>query len=185
MARLEFYIYEMVEGHLLRMIEESKLLRKVLGATNSTFIALVPKGQDPSSFEEFRPILLCNLVYKIISKIIANRLKGILSRVILDEQFGFLYNRQIHDVVGTAHEGMYTIKTKKIPTIVIKSDLAKSYDKVNWIYLRLVTTSNGYEFIDCLLDNEMFVINFFCCADKCVGSHSWIACRSRARHPSV
>jgi hypothetical protein len=99
----------MVEGDLLRMIEESKLLRKVLGAINSTFIALVPKGQDPSSFEEFTPIFLCNLVYKIISKILANRLKGILSSVILEEQLGFLYNRKIHNVVGTAQEGMHTM----------------------------------------------------------------------------
>jgi hypothetical protein len=101
-----------------------------LGALNSTFITLIHKKNEPNSFEEIRPISPCNLIYKLISKILANGLKGMLSKVILEEQFGFLFNRQIHDVVGTAQEGLHTIKSDKFPKVVMKIDLAKVYDKV-------------------------------------------------------
>jgi hypothetical protein len=113
---VEFYLgfYDLLEVELLRVIEESRLYRKVLGALNSTFIALIPKKSDPNSFEDFQPISLCNLIYKFIVKVIANRLKGMLSSFISQEQFGFLFNRQIHDVVGTTQEGLHTIKQGKI-----------------------------------------------------------------------
>ena len=72
----------MLEEELLRVAKESKISRKVLGALNSTFICLIPKENEPSFFEELRPISVCNLTYKLISKIIANILNGILSSII-------------------------------------------------------------------------------------------------------
>jgi hypothetical protein len=77
---------------------------------NSTFIALIPKKNDPITFEYFIPISLCNLIYKLVSKIIKNRMKQALSKAISEEQFGFLFNRKIHDAVGTAQEGLHSIK---------------------------------------------------------------------------
>jgi hypothetical protein len=67
----------------------------------------------------------------VIAKIIANKIKGVLSTFILEEQFRFLFNRQILEAIGSTHEGLHTIKLKKIPTTVMKLDLAKAYDKVN------------------------------------------------------
>jgi len=77
---IEFYIgfFDLVGDDLWKLVEESKSSGKVLGAINSTFIDLIPKIKEPSSFGNFRPISLCNLGYKLISKIIANRLKGIM-----------------------------------------------------------------------------------------------------------
>lgn len=89
----------MLEGGLLKLIEKYKKSRKVLGALNSTFISL---GWDPSSLEDFRNVSLCNLVYKLISKIISNKLIGILFGTISSEQFGFLFKRKIQDGVGIA-----------------------------------------------------------------------------------
>ena len=75
----------LVKEDLLKVVQESQRAGKVLGALNSTFLALIPKKQNPSSFEEFRPISCCNEVYKIITKIIAQRLKPILSNIITKE----------------------------------------------------------------------------------------------------
>jgi hypothetical protein len=83
------------------MVEESRLKGNISGGLNSTFIALVPKVNKPLTFGDYRPISLCNLCYKIISKIIANRIKPILSRSLSEEQLGFLQGRQIQDAIGT------------------------------------------------------------------------------------
>jgi hypothetical protein len=77
------------------------------------------------------PIYLCNLVYKLITKMIPNMLKGILSDVTSEEQFGFLYNRKIHDAMGKSQKGMHTIKYHKLISIVMKLYHAKAHDKVN------------------------------------------------------
>jgi hypothetical protein len=74
---VEFFLafFDIVGNELLEVVEELRMLGKVSGAMNATFIALIPKSDKPDSFGGFRPISLCNLVYKIISKIIATRLK--------------------------------------------------------------------------------------------------------------
>jgi len=89
---IEFYLafYDLLAHDLLQVVEECQTTGKLYNAINSTFIALIPKSDSPSSFNEFRPISLCNCLYKIISKIIANRIRPILSHHILPEQFAFL-----------------------------------------------------------------------------------------------
>ena len=98
---------------------------------NSTFVALIPKCDKPDSFARFRPISLCNLVYKIISKIIAVRLKNGLSKGMSDEQFGFLENRQITDAIAVAQEVLHSVKIKGKKALVLKLDLIKAYDRVD------------------------------------------------------
>ena len=84
------------------VIEDSRSSGWIPASFNSTFIALIPKSDNPLTLNDFRPISLCNCVYKIISKVIAMRLKPILSDQITDEQFGFLEGRQIHEAIGVA-----------------------------------------------------------------------------------
>jgi len=88
-------------------------LEKVLGALNVTSIASIPKKNDSRALDDYRPISLCNSLYKFITKILANKLKIIFLGFISKKQFGFLYNRQSHDVVGITQEGLHSIKEKK------------------------------------------------------------------------
>jgi hypothetical protein len=89
---IEFYLgfYDLLGSDILKVVEESRINGHIHEPLNSTFIALIPKTDNPSSFDDFRPISLCNCLYKIISKVISRRLKEILSRNISSEQFGFL-----------------------------------------------------------------------------------------------
>jgi hypothetical protein len=92
---------------------------------------LIPKSNLPRQFKDFCPISLCNLCYKIISKIIARRLRPFLSRALSEEQLGFLKGRQILDAVGVAQECIHSIKTKKLKAILLKLDLKKTFDFIN------------------------------------------------------
>jgi hypothetical protein len=136
---VKFFIhfFDLVGDDLLEAVEDSRRRGEVIRSLNSTFLALIPKVNKPSSFGDFRPIALCNLCYKLIAKIIANRIKPILSRTLSGEKLGFLKGRQILDAIGTAHECLHNIKLKKLKALILKLDLKKAYDCINWDFLRL------------------------------------------------
>ena len=100
----EFFLgfFDFFSEELLSVVEESRKAGFIHGPLNTTFIALIPKVDKPANFEDYRPISLCNCLYKIISKVIAKRLKSVLSQHISSEQFGFLEGRQIHEAIGVA-----------------------------------------------------------------------------------
>jgi hypothetical protein len=125
---VEFYLhfFDLVGLDLLELVEDTRLKGKVVGALNSTFLTLIPKAANPTTFDDYRPIALCNLCYKLISKIIASRLKPFLSRYISNEQLGFLKGRQILDAIGTAQECLHSIKSKNSKALILKLDLKKA-----------------------------------------------------------
>jgi hypothetical protein len=77
--------------------------------------------------------------------VIARRIKVILSKSISSEQFGFLEGRQIHEAIGVVREGMHNLKTQNLQGAIIKIDLPKAYDRVNWLYIHLMMTYLGFE----------------------------------------
>eukprot|EP00253_Pinus_taeda_P030883 PITA_30883 len=139
------HFFDLIGDELTEVVNESRRKGEMFPPFNATFIALIPKKEDPESFEDFRPISLCNCVYKIIAKIIAMRLKPILSKNISSEQFGFLDGRQIHEAIGVAQETIYSIKQKIKKGVVIKIDLSKAYDRICWTYLRMMLIHLGFK----------------------------------------
>jgi hypothetical protein len=130
---------------LLKVVEEARTTEHMHAPLNSTFIAMISKSDSLEYFEDFRPISLCNSIYKVVEKIIARRLKPIISEAISKEQFGFMEGRHIHEAIWVAQEGLHSLKTKKLKGIVVKMDLSKDYDRVSWLYLRIFLTHLGFE----------------------------------------
>jgi hypothetical protein len=110
----EFFIhyFDLVGVDLLQLVEDSRLKGKISGSLNATFMVLIPKKENPLTFLDFRPISLCNLIYKLISKVISNRIKPFLESNLSAEQLGFLKGRRIQDAIGAAHECLHSIKQK-------------------------------------------------------------------------
>ena len=81
---VEFYLhfFDLVGHDILKAVTQSRNEGRVSVALNATFIMLIPKCDKPTSFSNYRPISLCNLVYKVISKLASNRLKPTLDRAI-------------------------------------------------------------------------------------------------------
>ena len=76
---------------------------------NHTFITLIPKKKNPKVASEFRPISLCNVLYKIFSKVLANRLKKILPNIIIENQSAFTKSRLISDNILVAFESLHSM----------------------------------------------------------------------------
>jgi hypothetical protein len=114
---------------------------------NKTFLVLIPKCKNPSSPKDFRPISLCNVVMKIVTKVIANRLKATLVDVIDIEQSAFVKGRLITDNALIAMECFHWLKKKrkgKKGVMALKLDMSKAYDRVEWQFVHQVLISMGY-----------------------------------------
>jgi len=107
---------------------------KILKQINHTFITLIPKCDNPSNTNHYRPISLCSTIYKIISKIITNRLKPLLQKLIHPLQGAFVADRAIQDNILIAHEIFHSFKSRKglEDWMALKLDMEKAYDQIEW-----------------------------------------------------
>ena len=108
---------------------------------NDTYIVLIPKIKDPQTPMDFWPISLCNVIFKIIRKTIANRLKHILPNIIHESQSTFVPDRQILDNALLALEIFHAMKNRKKGSkgiFALKLDMSKAYDRVEWLFLEKI-----------------------------------------------
>ena len=133
-----------VSNMILNVINSGMSLSNI-NRTNTTF---VPKTNNPQRMTEFRPISLCNVVYKLVSKTLANHLKAILPYIISKNQSAFTTGRLITDNVLVAYEIMHFLKHKRGGNdsfMAAKLDISKAFDRVEWIFVEKFMRKMGFD----------------------------------------
>ena len=127
---------------VLNFLNEGVLTEEI----NLTTVVLIPKIRNPREMKHFRPISLCNVIYKICSKVLANRMRVLLDDIISVEQSAFVPGRLITDNVLIAYECTHYLKRKKgkAGACAVKLDMAKAYDHVEWSYLEGIMLKLGF-----------------------------------------
>ncbi|KAH9799959.1 reverse transcriptase domain-containing protein [Citrus sinensis] len=118
-----------------------------LAPLNHTYIALIPKVEKPRKVTEYRPISLCNVIYRLVAKTIANRLKHLLNTIISPTQSAFIPNRLITDNVIIGYECLHKIrhsKGKRNGLVALKLDISKAYDRVEWSFVKATMLRLGF-----------------------------------------
>ncbi|GJX83607.1 RNA-directed DNA polymerase, eukaryota, reverse transcriptase zinc-binding domain protein [Tanacetum coccineum] len=111
---------------------------------NASFIALIPKIPDANLVKDFRPISLIGSTYKIIAKILANRLVVVLGDIVNEVQSAFIAGRQILDGPFILNEVLHWCNKKKKKSLIFKVDFEKAYDSVRWDFLDDVLKKFGF-----------------------------------------
>lgn len=112
---------------------------------NSTILALIPKKVDSLEMRDFRPIACCNVLYKVVSKIIANRLKLLLPRIISENQSAFIKGRLLMENVLLASELVQNYHKDSVsPRSVMKIDISKAFDSVQWMFVLKCLVALGF-----------------------------------------
>ena len=99
---------------------------------NSTFLCLTPKKINAVNIKDYHPISLVDSLYKLLSKVLANRLRCVLDELISNSQNSFVRGRQILDPVLIANECLDSKLKSGISGVIVKLDIEKAYDHVNW-----------------------------------------------------
>lgn len=111
---------------------------------NDSFIALIPKKTGSCTANDFRPISLINSVQKIFSKLLANRLKGIMQDLILPNQTGFMQGRHINEGFLYAQEVVTMATRQKTQIGLFKADIYKAFDTLSWQFLVQIMQVRGF-----------------------------------------
>ncbi|XP_048608697.1 uncharacterized protein LOC106363524 [Brassica napus] len=139
--------WDIVKEDLTLMVNKFLFEGTMANGLNDTNICLIPKITKPNAMTQFRPISLCNVSYKIISKVLCQRLKKVLPGLISETQSAFVAGRQISDNVMIAQEMFHALRTKpsgRNKRMAIKTDMSKAYDRMEWSFIEAVLRKMGF-----------------------------------------
>ncbi|WJX46320.1 rhamnogalacturonan endolyase [Trifolium repens] len=144
------HFWDIVKDDVINAVLEFFTSGWVLPGFNSNIIILLPKFPEASSIEQYRPIAMANFKFKIISKILADRLASIMPNIISDEQKGFIHGRDIKDCLCIASEAANFLHNKSFGgNLALKIDIAKAFDTLDWNFLLKVLKSFGFNDVFC------------------------------------
>ncbi|GJV99694.1 putative RNA-directed DNA polymerase [Tanacetum coccineum] len=137
--------WDVVGGDITCAIRDFFSNGKLLKELNHTIISLIPKVTTPAHINDYRPISSCNVLYKCISKIIANRVKEGLGEIVSINQSAFVPGHRISDNILLTQELMRNYhKRRGPPRCAFKVDIQKAYDTVDWNFLETILVGFGF-----------------------------------------
>jgi len=131
--------WEIIGMNVCKAVQQFFKQNWILPGMNSKVVSLIPNTKGVESIKDFRPIVVANFKFKIISKILADRLAIMAAKIISPSQYGFVQGRQIHDCIAIAFEAI-NIFSKKVKrgNATYKVDIHKAFDTLSWKFILLV-----------------------------------------------
>ncbi|WCJ39636.1 RNA binding RNA-directed DNA polymerase [Euphorbia peplus] len=131
-----------VTQYVLSMLQSGK----IDAGLNETLITIIPKVPNPEMISQFRPISLCNVLYKLVTKCVVNRIKEFLGDIIGPAHSSFVPGRHISDNVILVQEAIHSMhhRSRRPGDMIIKLDMEKAYDRVSWFFLRATLSLAGF-----------------------------------------
>ncbi|GAU22346.1 hypothetical protein TSUD_106740 [Trifolium subterraneum] len=144
------HYWEILKNDVFNAVLEFFNTSWILPGFNSNIIALLPKVSNATSIDQYRPIAMANFKFKIISKIIADRLAKIMPFIISEEQMGFIHDRNIKDCLCIASEAANLLHNKSFGgNLALKIDISKAFDTLEWSFLLKVLRCFGFNDVFC------------------------------------
>ncbi|XP_016168284.1 uncharacterized protein LOC107610797 [Arachis ipaensis] len=159
--------WEIIGTEIWNIVRSAFLGEYLNPSIMETLIVLIPKIDNPTFMKDFRPISLCNVVYKIITKVLTNRLRPFLPDIVSPLQRGFIPGRGTPDNIIAAQEILNFMKHTKSKkgSFAFKIDLEKAYDRVDWRVLESTLIAFGFSIITATKSQVQMVmhsLNIFC-----------------------
>lgn len=154
----EFYkkCWHIIKTDLMSMFHDLFCGHLQLFHLNFGTITLLPKKEGATRIEQFRPICLLNVSFKIFTKVGTDRLTKMAHSVVQSTQTAFMPGRNILEGVVVLHETLHEIHSKKLDGLIFKVDFEKAYDKVKWSFLQQTLRMKGFDelwrkHVDCFI----------------------------------
>ncbi|RVX19454.1 LINE-1 reverse transcriptase-like [Vitis vinifera] len=136
--------WDFVKEEILEMFKEFHEQSSFLKSLNNTFLVLIPRKGGAADLGDFRPISLLGGLYKSMAKVLANRLKRVLNKVVAPTQNAFVMGRQILNASLIANEVIDSWQKRKEKGLICKLDIEKAYDSINWQFLLKTLHKMGF-----------------------------------------
>jgi hypothetical protein len=147
----EFYqvFWNVIKDDLMALFTDFHKGELLLHSLNFGTIILIPKSKEAKQIQQYRPICLLNVSFKIFTKVATNRIVKIAQRIIKPSQTAFLPGRNIMEGAVILHETIHELHKRKQNRIIFKINFEKSYDKVNWNSLQQELRMKGFHPVWC------------------------------------
>ncbi|KAK3231468.1 hypothetical protein Dsin_003349 [Dipteronia sinensis] len=136
--------WKVISGDFMKFMQDFHRNGSIVKDLNKSFIALIPKCVKPKTMKDFRPICLVGALYKVLGKVLANRMRKVMNSVIGEYQMAFVWNRQIIDSFVIAEEIIHHWKKSKEGGLMVKLDFEKAYDSLDHTFLDNMLCEIGF-----------------------------------------
>ena len=133
----EFYqqFWDVIKGDLMNMFHDLHKGDLPLFSLHFGVITLLPKTQEASKIQQYRPICLLNISFKIFTKVATTRINSVADHIVNPSQTAFMRGRNILEGVVILHETVHELHRKNLSGVIFKIDFENAYDKVKWNFL--------------------------------------------------